>query len=94
LAFKVRIHKRAEAEISGLSRSGEKNIIKRIIEGLNRLADDPFRARPGADILQLKSVDPKLYRLRIGKYRILYSINEKNKTVNVTMVIKRKKAYR
>ena len=41
---------------------------------------------------KLKGVDG--YRLRIGKYRILYEIDERSKTVTVCRVLHRKQAYR
>jgi len=34
------------------------------------------------------------YRLRVGKYRILYEIDDKSKTVTVCKVLHRKEAYR
>lgn len=94
MVFDVKISKKADAELSSLARSGEKNIVARIIEGLEQLAGDPHTSRPGADILRLEAVHPRLYRLRVGQYRILYSIDEKNKIVNVTMILHRKKAYK
>ncbi|MBI5000248.1 MAG: type II toxin-antitoxin system RelE/ParE family toxin [Euryarchaeota archaeon] len=94
MPFDVRISKKADAELSGLSRSGDKKIAKRILEGLEHLAENPHTPRPGTDILQLEAVDPKMWRLRVGQYSILYAIDEKNRIVNVTMIIHRKKAYR
>ena len=41
---------------------------------------------------KLKGVDG--YRLRVGKYRILYEIDERSKTVTVCRVLHRKQAYR
>ena len=94
MQYEIRISKKAEAEIIKISHSGNKKIVSRIIECLEQLSDDPFRPRPGVNIIQLESVDPKLYRLRVGTYRILYTINKKQKIVNVTRVIQRKKAYK
>ncbi len=94
MGYEVRIDKKAEARLTRMLHSGQKDVVSRIVEGLNRLSEDPFRSRSGADILQLESVYPKLYRLRVGKYRVLYSIDRKKKVVNITMILHRKKAYR
>jgi len=41
---------------------------------------------------KLKGVDG--YRLRVGKYRILYDIDDLSKTVTIHRVLHRKQAYR
>jgi len=94
MPFDVRVSKKADAELSDLARSGNKKLVTHIIESFTQLSKDPYSPRPGADILQLEAVDPKMWRLRVGQYRILYSIDEKAKIVNVTMILHRKKAYR
>ncbi len=65
----------------------------RIRAGLTVLAEDPFPARAGADIRLLWGQDdPPLYRLRIGEYRVLYFVLEKE--VRVTEILHRPQAYR
>ncbi len=41
---------------------------------------------------KLKGADG--YRLRVGKYRILYNIDDQSKTVTIHRVLHRKEAYR
>lgn len=41
---------------------------------------------------KLKGADS--YRLRVGRYRILYEINDKSKIVTICRVLHRKEAYR
>ncbi|MBI5199195.1 MAG: type II toxin-antitoxin system RelE/ParE family toxin [Nitrospirae bacterium] len=41
---------------------------------------------------KLKGVDG--YRLRVGKYRIIYNIDDQSKTVTIHRVLYRKEAYR
>ena len=94
MRYEIRISKKAEAELMDISRSGNKEAVERIVKCLEQLSEDPFRPRPGVNIIQLESIDPKLYRLRVGIYRIMYSIDRKQKAVNVTKVIHRKKAYK
>ncbi|MFQ5909320.1 MAG: type II toxin-antitoxin system RelE/ParE family toxin [Thermoplasmata archaeon] len=62
-------------------------------EKMRVLADDPFHSRSGADIrLVWSHEEPRLYRLRIGEYRVLYFVvgNE----VRVTEILHRSRAYR
>ncbi len=94
MAFDVRISKKAETELLKILRSGQGDVVERIAASIEELAADPFRSRSGVDILQLKSIEPKCYRLRVGNYRVLYSVNKKQKLVNVTMILHRKRAYR
>jgi len=94
LNYEIRISKKAEAELIKIASSGNKEIVERIVKSLELLSEDPFRPRSGVNIIQLESIDPKLYRLRVGTYRIMYAINKKQKIVNVTKVIQRKKAYK
>ncbi len=66
---------------------------QRIREKLKALTEDPFHARPGADIRLLWGHDePPLYRLRVGDYRVLYFVLEGE--IRVTEVLHRLKAYR
>lgn len=66
---------------------------RRIRTKLTVLAEDPFHARPGADIRLLWGQDePPLFRLRVGDYRVLYFVLEKE--VRVTEILHRSQAYR
>ena len=69
-----------------------KGFKERIIKGLKVLEDDPFAPRPKADIKPLKDTDPQKYRIRIGEYRIIYSIDDK--TVKVIEIFIRGRGYR
>jgi mRNA interferase RelE/StbE len=65
----------------------------RIKAGLRELEDDPFRRRSGADIKRLITHDgPPLFRLRIGEYRVIYSVM--NHDIRVTEVIHRSRGYK
>ncbi len=66
--------------------------IKRIKSRLKNLEDDPFRSRPTADIKKLiGSFNPSLYRLRVGDYRVVYTIVETD--VKVTEIMHRSRGY-
>jgi len=48
---------------------------KRIRAGLQTLIKDPLNPRAGVDIKPLIATNPRKYRLRIGTYRIVYTID-------------------
>ena len=51
-------------------------IQSRIRKGLKELESDPLRPRPNADIKALKDTNPQKYRLRIGDYRVIYTVED------------------
>lgn len=64
----------------------------RIVKGLRVLEEDPFRPRPKADIRMIEGTDPRKYRLRIGDYRAIYAVVERE--VKVIEVFIRGRGYR
>jgi len=62
---------------------------RRIISAIVRLGADP---RPHG-VRKLQSAED-LWRVRVGEYRIIYSIDEANCVVDVRVVRHRKDAYR
>ena len=87
--FEVLVSQEAVSVLDGLTR----NARERMKEQLARLGDDPFRARPSADIKGLKGgQDPPLFRPRVGDYRAIYFVV--GSQVQVTEVLHRSKAYR
>jgi len=65
-----------------------KQIKDRISEAVRQILTDPYRGVPL--IGDLKG----LWRHRVGDYRIIYEINEKEKLVTFHLVTLRKKVYR
>lgn len=86
----VRLHPDVVGVLNGLDPKTK----KRILEAIQRLAEDPFRPRSGADILKLRGVrgGPDLYRLRVGKHRAIYAAEEG--VVWVTELFERGRGYR
>ena len=64
-------------------------IKERIREAVNQLTKNP---RPSG-VVKLKGED-RLFRIRIGEYRIVYEIDDSAKLVLVTRVRHRKDVYR
>ena len=65
------------------------HIKERIREAVNQLTENP---RPSG-VVKLKG-DERLFRIRIGDYRIVYEIDDSAKLVRVTRVRHRKDVYR
>jgi mRNA interferase RelE/StbE len=84
LNYEVRIVTSAEKEMDRLARAVHTRISTRILS----LEDNP---RPrGAR----KLITKEEYRLRVGDYRILYRIDDKNSIVTVVAVGHRREVYR
>lgn len=83
-AYKVYFKKSVEKDLAAIP----KKDLKKIIERIGGLAEDP---RPqGCE----KLTGHDRYRLRQGRYRIVYSIQDKKLTVWVVKVGHRKDIYR
>jgi mRNA interferase RelE/StbE len=67
----------------------DRQIQKRVFDALTNLADNP---RPRG-VEKLKE-NPKFYRIPVGDYRIVYSIDDKKSIIIVCLVRHRKDAYR
>jgi mRNA interferase RelE/StbE len=64
-------------------------IKERIREAFNQLTENPLPA----GVVKLKGED-RLFRIRIGNYRIVYEIDDEVKLVLITRVRHRKDVYR
>ncbi|MEM2191996.1 MAG: hypothetical protein QXG38_00075 [Candidatus Hadarchaeales archaeon] len=61
---------------------------------LKLLKENPTKPRSGVDIKYLVGTSaPKLYRLRVGKYRAIFWVDEKRREVLVEKVALRKRVY-
>ena len=82
--YTVTINKSASKELENLPSIA----IKRIFPKLENIADNP---RPiGCVKLQGEN---NLWRIRVGDYRIIYSIDDPNKIIDITRIRHRKEAY-
>lgn len=86
--FGVEFVKSASKELSKL----EKEAQRRIIEHIELLSENPFGPRPKVDIARVKGEKIRMYRLRVGDYRVFYAV-DRNKVV-VLGVTHRRAAYR
>ncbi|HIH86630.1 MAG TPA: type II toxin-antitoxin system RelE/ParE family toxin [Methanosarcinales archaeon] len=51
-------------------------------------------SRPGFDAKRLKGFPGNMYRLRIGNYRVLYSVDNNDRVVQITTIVHRSVAYK
>lgn len=86
MAYAVEIARPALRQLKKLDATVRRKISRRI----DRLADDP---RPPG-VVKLTDVDPPVYRVREGQYRILYTIDDEVLIILVVRVAHRSEAYR
>jgi len=60
---------------------------------IDELKIDPHKKHPKLDIKLISPKKESVYRLRLGKYRLVYEIDETNKTIILTMFFIRGKGY-
>ena len=82
--MKLSITKKAEKELNKIPDSLAKNIAKKIL----KLSQNPYP--PNSKKLQGKNN----YRLRIGSFRVLYTINKKRREITILRIADRKTIYR
>jgi len=69
----------------------QKSFQNKIRKSLKELKNDPYTSKPNCDVKSLIDTHPKKYRLRVGNYRIIYIIENKN--VKIIDLIKREVGY-
>jgi mRNA interferase RelE/StbE len=84
-SYKVQWKKSAQKELRKLN----KDAILKILEVVDRLADDPHPEGSG----KLRG-SQHTYRIRMGDYRILYSVKSEVLTIEIIRVGHRKEIYR
>jgi mRNA interferase RelE/StbE len=70
-------------------RSLPKSVVIRVVKSMELLAENPFPRQA----LKLEGGD-QLYRLRVGDYRIVYSIDQNVREVIIHYVRHRREVYR
>ena len=86
-SYQVKLTNKAAKELERI-KQGDKILYKRIVGRLLSLGDDPHVA--GAEKLQGEDG----YRVRVGNYRILYTIDNVTVVVEVFRVAHRREVYR
>ena len=67
------------------------NLERKIINKIDSLAADPFA--PNNNVTSLRGVDDG-FRLRVGDWRVLYTLNAEARTMTIVAILPRGDAYR
>ncbi|MEN7981967.1 MAG: type II toxin-antitoxin system RelE/ParE family toxin [Nanoarchaeota archaeon] len=70
-------------------RKSEKELLLRIFNKLEKLKENPVPS----DAKRIEGSKELTFRIRIGKYRILYEVNNNKKVVLVSKIDNREKVY-
>ncbi|CAN2042618.1 mRNA interferase RelE/StbE [Candidatus Magnetomoraceae bacterium gMMP-15] len=84
LNWQIKWEKRAAKELAQLSLSSQKNIISKVEE----LIKKPYNGKA------LKGRWKGLWRLRIGNYRVIYTVRKSELLILVVKVAHRRESYR
>ena len=68
-------------------------IKNKVNEIVLELKSDPHKKRPKVDLKLISSKSEAVYRVRLGKYRLIYQIEEKDKKIIITMIFPRGRGY-
>ncbi|MCU0326370.1 MAG: type II toxin-antitoxin system RelE/ParE family toxin [Spirosomaceae bacterium] len=85
MKYKVIISNSAEKELSKLP----KEVILKIKQKVIQLADNPFIS----GYKQLKGSQDKFYRIRVGNYRIIYSVQNNELIITIIKIGHRREIY-
>ena len=80
-------------DVKKILRSGDKSVLLDIQEVIDGLKINPHRKRPKMDIKLISPKKESIYRVRLGKYRLVYEIDKSNKTVYLTTFFIRGEGY-
>jgi len=80
-------------DVKKILKSGDKSVLLDIQEIIDELKINPSKKRPKMDIKLISPKKESTYRVRLGKYRLVYEIDESNKTASLTMFFIRGKGY-
>ena len=80
-------------EVKKILKSGDKSLVSDIQRVIDELKSNPHKKRPKLDIKLISPKKESIYRVRLGKYRLVYEIDESNKSVILTMFFTRGKGY-
>jgi mRNA interferase RelE/StbE len=77
------------SEAKKFLRKAEKQIAERIVKRIRKLREDPFPS----DVKRVVGKKDKIFRVRVGDYRIQYGVIYDRNLIFVSDIDKRPKAY-
>lgn len=90
IAYEVLIDERVEKDLDKVP----KYVVEKFLRLLDEFEKNPIRPRSGFDVKPVEGYPDNTYRLRIGKYRVLYAVDNDNKKVRITTVQHRGDVYK
>ena len=88
--YEVLVDERVEKDLEKVP----KHVVEKFLKLLDEFEKNPIRPRSGFDVKPMEGYPRNTYRLRIGKYRVLYAVDNENKKVRITSVRHRGDAYK
>jgi len=88
-SYRVIAHRRVNKFLKGITEENQK---RALINTIEKLEDYPYSLRE-MDAATIRGVE-KTFRVRVGRYRIVFSVDKKEKTIYVTHVNARKRVYK
>lgn len=88
-SYRVIVHRRIHRFLKSIKDEKRKTTL---IDAIEKLEDYPYSLRE-MDAATIRGVE-KTFRVRVGRYRIVFSVDKKEKTVYVTHVNTRKRVYK
>ncbi len=82
--FLIEFSKRVEKDLKNI----DKIIAKRCLIEIEKLKENPFPR----DVIKVKG-EENVFRIRVGKYRILYEVYHERKIVLIVKIDKRERVY-
>ncbi len=83
--YSIEISRTAEKQLKDLSPDDQRRVVKAMVN----LADDPYRQGSR----KLTGYDD-VFRIRVGQYRVLYSVSAKKVVIIILKIGHRKEVYR
>jgi len=88
--YEVLVDERVEKDLEKVP----KHVVEKFLKLLDEFEKNPVRPRSGFDVKPMEGYPRNTYRLRIGKYRVLYAVDNEDKKVRITSVRHRGDAYK
>ena len=91
--YQVKYGKDFLKDLTRIIEGGDKTIKRRVEKLIEKLKVEPHKKKSGIDIRLISTRKEGVYRVRIGKYRMVHEINENEKKIEVTMIFPRGRDY-
>lgn len=88
--YEILIDERIEKDLDKVPN----HIVKKFVKLLDEFEKNPVQPRSGFDVKPMEGYPSNTYRLRIGKYRVLYAVDNNTKKVRITSIQHRGDAYK